>query len=105
MIENYVSNGIKYTRDDGGVEVRVEAIGPDARLRVVDDGPGLQAAEAARVFERFFRSQDARASGVPGAGLGLWICRMIVQAHGGSVDFESEPGRGSTASFRLPRSS
>ncbi|SDR86311.1 sensor histidine kinase [Agrococcus carbonis] len=105
VIENYVSNGIKYTRDDGGVEVRVEAIGPDARLRVVDDGPGLQAAEAARVFERFFRSQDARASGVPGAGLGLWICRMIVQAHGGSVDFESEPGRGSTASFRLPRSS
>ena len=60
-------------------------------------------AEAARVFERFYRSAEARASGVQGAGLGLWICRMIVHAHGGSMEFESEVGTGSTATFRLPR--
>ena len=103
VIENLISNGIKYTRDEGFVEVRIEADGADARLSVVDDGPGLAPAEAARVFERFYRSAEARASGVQGAGLGLWICRMIVHAHGGSMEFESEVGTGSTATFRLPR--
>lgn len=102
VIENLISNGIKYTRDDGSVEVHVEAEGADALVRVVDDGPGVAPAEAERVFERFYRSSSARASGVQGAGLGLWICRMIVHAHGGSIDFASQVGRGSTASFRLP---
>lgn len=102
VIENLVSNGIKYTSDDGFVEVRVDSDGTDARLQVADNGPGVEAAEAPRVFERFYRSSAARASGVQGAGLGLWICRMIVQAHGGSIDFASEVGQGSVATVRLP---
>lgn len=102
VIENLISNGIKYTHDDGSVDVWVEHDGADAVVRVVDDGPGVSAVDAARVFERFFRSASARASGVQGAGLGLWICKMLVEEHGGSIAFESEPGRGSTASFRLP---
>jgi signal transduction histidine kinase len=102
VIENLVSNAIKYTRDAGRVEVRVGVEGADAVVRVTDDGPGMVPAEAERVFERFYRSNSARASGVAGAGLGLWICRSIVQAHGGTIAFESEPGVGSVASFRLP---
>lgn len=102
VIENLVSNGIKYTREHGSVEVLVEVDGADALVRVVDDGPGVPPAEALRVFERFYRSSEARASGVQGAGLGLWICRMIVHAHGGKLEFTSEVGTGSTASFRLP---
>lgn len=102
VIENLISNGIKYTSDDGFVEVRVDLDGTDARVRVVDDGPGVEAEEAAKVFERFYRSQSARASGVQGAGLGLWICRMIVLAHGGAIAFESEVGAGSVATVRLP---
>lgn len=104
VLENLISNGIKYTRDDGSVDVVVEVDGPDAVVRVVDDGPGIEAAEADRVFERFYRASSARASAVPGAGLGLWICRSIVHAHGGSIAFESEPGTGSAATVRLPLS-
>ncbi|MBO1770325.1 ATP-binding protein [Agrococcus sp. TF02-05] len=103
VIENLVSNGIKYTHDDGDVEVRVEIDGLDAVVSVRDDGPGVRPDEVARVFERFYRSSSARESQLPGAGLGLWICRMIVHAHGGSIDFSSELGVGSVASFRLPR--
>lgn len=102
VVENLISNGIKYTSDDGFVEVRVDVDGTDARLRVFDDGPGVEPEEAARVFERFYRSQAARASGVQGAGLGLWICRMIVQAHGGAIAFDSAVGAGSVATVRLP---
>lgn len=103
VIENLVSNGIKYTHDDGDVEVRVELDGQEAVVSVHDDGPGVRPDEIERVFERFYRSTSARASQLPGAGLGLWICRMIVHAHGGSIDFSSELGVGSVASFRLPR--
>ena len=103
VIENLISNGIKYTHDDGDVEVRVEVDGQDAVVSVRDDGPGVRPEEVERVFERFYRSASARASQLPGAGLGLWICRMIVHAHGGSIAFSSEQGVGSVASFRLPR--
>ncbi|MGC5076845.1 sensor histidine kinase [Agrococcus sp. DT81.2] len=102
VVENLISNGIKYTSDDGFVEVRVDVEGTDALLRVSDDGPGVEPQEASKVFERFYRSQAARASGVQGAGLGLWICRMIVQAHGGAIAFDSEVGAGSVATVRLP---
>lgn len=106
VIENLVSNGIKYTRDHGRVDVTVAvegtAEGADAVVRVVDDGQGVPPEEALRVFERFYRSAEARASGVQGAGLGLWICRMIVEEHGGMIAFESTRGEGSIASFRLP---
>ncbi|GAA1425187.1 sensor histidine kinase [Agrococcus citreus] len=102
VLENLISNGIKYTSDAGFVEVRVDVDGEDARLQVADDGPGVAAEESARVFERFYRSSAARASGVQGAGLGLWICRMIVQAHGGSIAFDSVVGEGSVATVRVP---
>lgn len=102
VIENLISNAIKYTREEGAVDVLVEAEGGEVCLRVIDDGPGVPAAEALRVFERFYRASSARASGVQGAGLGLWICRMIIDAHAGSIVFDSEPGNGSAASFRLP---
>ncbi|MGM1029786.1 MAG: sensor histidine kinase [Actinomycetota bacterium] len=102
VIENLISNGIKYTSDDGFVEVRLDREGTDALVRVTDNGAGVEPEEAVRVFERFYRSQAARASGVQGAGLGLWICRMIVQAHGGSIAFDSEVGVGSVATVRLP---
>ena len=102
VVENLISNGIKYTSERGFVEVRVGAEGRDALLQVSDDGPGVPPDEAARVFERFYRSSAARASGLQGAGLGLWICRMIAQAHGGAIAFESEVGVGSVATVRLP---
>lgn len=102
VVENLVSNAIKYTRDDGSVQVVVTDDGDGATVAVSDDGIGMEPEEAARVFERFFRSAEARASGVQGAGLGLWICSMISQAHGGSLRFTSRRGVGSTATFSLP---
>ncbi|WP_306231521.1 sensor histidine kinase [Agrococcus beijingensis] len=102
VIENLLSNAIKYSHEGGHIGIEVGVEGADAVVRVIDDGPGMLPTEAARVFERFYRSSSARASGVAGAGLGLWICSSIVRAHGGTIDFQSEPGVGSVGSFRLP---
>jgi signal transduction histidine kinase len=71
-------------------------------LSVVDDGPGLSAAEQALVFERFWRSDSSRSRESGGAGLGLAIVRRIAESHGGEVDVTSEPGAGATFELRLP---
>jgi two-component system sensor histidine kinase VicK len=72
------------------------------QLSVTDEGMGIPAADRARIFEKFFRGTDA-ASAIGGTGLGLAVAREIVTSHGGRIDVESELGRGSTFTVRLPR--
>jgi two-component system OmpR family sensor kinase len=72
---------------------------------VIDQGPGLSAEQAERVFERFFRADSARSRRAPadgGSGLGLAIVAALVEAHGGTADVESEPGKGATFRITLP---
>lgn len=99
---NLVTNALKYSPAER--EVRVDACHDEAHvtIAVADDGPGIRAADLPHLFDRFFRTSEARAH--EGLGLGLYIARMLVEAHGGTIRVESEPGRGSRFQVRLPRS-
>jgi len=103
LLDNLVDNALKYTPSGGRVDVRTRAEGGDALLEVADNGIGIEPSEQARVFERFYRVDKARARDVPGTGLGLSIVKHLAEAHGGGVTLESWPGRGSTFRVRLPR--
>jgi heavy metal sensor kinase len=101
VVTNLVANAIRYNVDAGRVRVTLVSTVEESVLSVADTGIGIAAEQHPRVFERFFRADEARASG--GTGLGLAICRSIVLAHGGSIDFTSAPGAGTTFTVRLPR--
>ncbi len=101
---NLVDNALKYGRPQGRVEVGGrEADRERVELWVRDDGPGLPREALGRVFERFYRVDRNRSREQGGTGLGLAIVKHIVQSHGGEVRVESEPGRGATFYFTLPR--
>jgi signal transduction histidine kinase len=103
MLENLVSNAIKYTPPGGQVEVLAEPRGEQqVRVQVRDSGIGIPQAARARLFEEFYRADNAKGLDEIGSGLGLAIAREIVSGHGGTIAVESEEGRGSTFSVDLP---
>ncbi|MBI3977364.1 MAG: PAS domain S-box protein [Chloroflexi bacterium] len=100
ILVNLISNALKYSPRDAEVTVRAERRGEEVVVSVADRGPGIAPEDRPRIFERFFRGQGTqRAEGV---GLGLYVTRMLVEAHGGRIWFESEQGKGSTFAFTLP---
>lgn len=101
VVTNLVQNSLVHA-PDATVEVRVAAAGALAVLEVEDDGPGMEADDAARAFERFHRADASRSRHRGGAGLGLAIVDAIVRAHGGTVSLISTPGQGTTARVELP---
>ena len=105
VLDNLLSNAIKYSPDGGKIVIAVEDRGGDVRVSVSDQGMGLAPDQLGRLFQRFFRTAQARASGAQGLGLGLYISKSLVEAHGGRIWAVSEPGRGSTFTFALPYTS
>ena len=97
---NLIDNAVKYTPRGGRVEVSIERAGGTAGLRVKDSGPGIPPDEQPRIWERLFRGDASRAE--RGLGLGLSLVKAIVEAHGGTVGVDSEPGRGATFTVTLP---
>jgi signal transduction histidine kinase len=97
-----VDNALRYTPGGGDVEVAVERSGDTATVIVRDTGIGIDQAALGRVFDRFYRADEARNRDSGGAGLGLAIARQLVEEHGGRISVESRPGRGSTFTVRLP---
>jgi heavy metal sensor kinase len=102
LLLNLVDNGIKYTPHGGQVSLALQRHGAWAALRVSDTGIGLSPAEQERVFQRFYRAAEAREQSQVGAGLGLCIAQSIAEAHGGTMQIDSSPGRGSTFTVFLP---
>ena len=99
VVDNLVSNAVKFTPSGGLVHVSLGSDGATACVEVVDTGIGIGAEDQPRLFQRFYRAQSAVERQVPGTGLGLYISRVIAEAHNGSLTVHSELGRGST--FRL----
>ncbi len=102
-LSNLVQNGVKYSPQGGRITVvaRAEPTG-QVRIAVGDEGIGIRAEDRAKLFRKFQRIWDARSAGVGGTGLGLYIAKSIVEAHGGTITVESQWGKGSTFSILLP---
>jgi signal transduction histidine kinase len=102
LVINLVDNALRYTPQGGTVSVSVGSDREWAVLRVHDTGVGIAAEHLPHLFERFYRADPARARADGGAGLGLAIAQWVTQAHGGQISVDSELGRGSTFTVRLP---
>ncbi|HXT21053.1 MAG TPA: sensor histidine kinase [Thermoanaerobaculia bacterium] len=98
-----VENAVKYSLPDSR-PVRISAAREEDRVvvRVIDDGPGIPATDAASLFEPFFRVDRSRSKKTGGYGLGLSIAKRIVEAHGGTIAVRNNPGRGATFEVTLP---
>jgi signal transduction histidine kinase len=102
VLDNLISNALKFTPRSGRVSVRVSMAGHEVVVEIQDTGVGIPSAEQDRLFERFFRSSTASEQAIPGTGLGLTIAKAIVERHEGSIAIESTEGVGTTVSVRLP---
>lgn len=102
VLDNLVSNAIKYSPDGGQVQVTLSRSNGHLACRVTDTGMGMSPEDASEVFAKFFRASTARRSAIPGVGLGLPISKAIVEAHGGTIEVDSVLGEGTVFTFRVP---
>jgi two-component system, OmpR family, sensor histidine kinase VicK len=101
VFENLISNAIKYSSPQGRITINGAVEESMLRISVEDQGVGLPADKLEHAFDKFFRADNSETA-PPGTGLGLYITRAIVEAHGGQIDIRSQPGQGVTVSFTLP---
>jgi len=106
LILNLVENAVKYTPRGGNVVLQLSASNGRVLLTVADSGIGIAPGDLPHIFDRFWRADSARTrtSERPGTGLGLAICKWIAEAHGGSIEVQSRPGRGTTFTVTFPHS-
>lgn len=102
VIENLLSNALRYTGPGGAVEVRLDTSGENARIEVEDSGSGIAPADLPHIFDRFYRADASRTRGTGGRGVGLTIAKASIEAHGGSISVRSTPGKGSVFTVLLP---
>jgi two-component system phosphate regulon sensor histidine kinase PhoR len=102
VLANLVDNAVKYSPDGGQVEIRLRRERSSCLIDVADEGLGIPADEHERIFEKFYRLDPEQTHGVGGSGLGLYICRELVERMNGRLTVESEPGSGSTFTVELP---
>ena len=101
VVINLISNAVKFT-PTGSITIRAAGDADSVEVRVTDTGVGIAAEDQATVFEPFGQATDTLSDGPRGTGLGLPICREIVEHHGGRLWLESTPGEGSTFAFTIP---
>lgn len=104
VMSNLMSNAAKFSPAGGKVRIRLQTLGNGSRISVSDEGPGIPEADRARVFESFMQLENVDENRRKGSGLGLAIAKEIVEAHGGSLDFLSAVGKGTTFFVDLPNS-
>jgi len=101
VLSNLLSNAIKFRQDSSPIMVKVENRGSELLVQVIDHGIGIPAEAMSHLFEKFYRAKDTMARG--GTGLGLYISKQLIEAHGGRIWAESKPGKGSTFYFTIPK--
>jgi two-component system phosphate regulon sensor histidine kinase PhoR len=101
-VANLIDNASKYTPDGGTITVAAKANGQHVTIEVSDNGIGIPQDDVPRIFERFYRVDRSRSRDMGGTGLGLSIVKHVAQVHGGTIDVESTPGKGSTFRLKLP---
>ncbi len=101
VLTNLIENAINYT-SQGSVSIHTDSQNGQARITITDSGIGISPENRDRIFERFYRTDEARRVEVGGTGLGLAIVKKIVEMHDGTITVQSEHGQGSTFTVRLP---
>jgi signal transduction histidine kinase len=102
IIQNLLGNALKFTPVEGSIRIEVSREGPWARFSITDTGPGIPAEYHEKVFQKFGQAELRKDRKQPSSGLGLAFCKLAVEAQGGGIQLESEPGRGTTFHVRLP---
>lgn len=102
ILRNLLNNAMTHTPEKGTIEVTACARKTEVEVSVKDNGEGIDEEHLTRIFERFYRVDPSRSRATGGAGLGLAIVKKLVEGHGGQVQVESQPGKGSTFTFTLP---
>lgn len=102
VVMNFVDNAIYYSRDNSAIVIKIHATHDEAIVEVHDHGIGVPKAAQDRLFTKFFRAENARRQRPDGTGVGLFLAKKVVTAHGGEIIFQSTEGRGSVFGFRLP---
>ena len=105
VLANFLSNAIKFSEEDRPILLEAKVEEDHITVRVVDQGPGISAEDQGRLFEKFYQGNTAAKRAGVGSGLGIYIAKKIVEAHGGQINVESEIGKGTTFSFTIPWSS
>src|SRR5438067_2249142 len=101
VLENLISNALKFTKSDGTIRINLERMGGDVTISVSDNGEGIPRDQHEHIFEKFGQTNSGRQHR-HSTGLGLAFCRLAVEAHQGKIGVQSEPGKGSTFWFTLP---
>ena len=99
---NVINNAIKYTPEDGSIQVRADLVADHVRISVTDTGYGIPKEDIPKIFDKFYRVKNERTRSISGTGLGLPIVKGIVEAHLGTIKVESQLGQGTTFSILLP---
>jgi signal transduction histidine kinase len=103
IVVNLVSNAVKYSPDGGKICVDIEDPGGCVILRISDQGMGMAPEQMKNLFQKFYRTPDARRSGIKGTGLGLYLIKQLIEAHGGTISVVSAPGQGTAFTVELPK--
>jgi signal transduction histidine kinase len=102
VLRNLLENAIAYTGHGGNITVQAQQEGNQIKVSVTDNGEGIPTEDLPYIFERFYRVDKSRSRATGGSGLGLTIAKRLLEAHGGNIKAESEPGKGSSFTFTLP---
>lgn len=102
VVENLIDNAIRYTKGGGKIEVKIQKKGKEVLFSVQDEGVGIPEKEKKFIFQKFFRAENALRSRTRGSGLGLYVCKSIVNASGGKIWFKSVENKGTTIFFTIP---
>jgi len=102
VLSNLLSNAVKFSHETGEIRVSGTVVGDRVRVRVEDQGVGIDPSCLESIFDRFFQADASTRRLYPGVGLGLFICRQLIEAHGGRIWAENRPGGGAVFTFEIP---